>query len=283
MDVVFVCTGNTCRSPLAQGYLKSFCLKGVNVKSRGIFADGSPVSENSAEIAREYGFDISGHVSSPLTTDDLNADMIICMAPSHKETLKSLGVNEEKLSVLSGGIDDPYGGSLSIYRYCANQIFDAIDQLVFDGSFTPFKILSAEQHHIKDIANIEKTVFSTPWSEEAIFDSVKNGYYFFVAQDNQENTLGYVGISVVLDEGYIANVATHPLYRQMGVGMLLVRRLFSLARKKGLSFVTLEVRASNEKAISLYEKCGFKNEGIRKNFYSDPKEDAIIMTRRFNG
>ena len=70
-------------------------------------------------------------------------------------------------------------------------------------------------------------------------------------------------------------------HRKAGVGTLLVKRLLSLARKKGLSFVTLEVRASNEKAISLYEKCGFKPEGRRKSFYTDPKEDAIIMTRRF--
>ena len=91
-----------------------------------------------------------------------------------------------------------------------------------------------------------------------------------------------MGINVILDEGYIANVAVDPKYRKAGVGTLLVRRIFSLAREKGLSFVTLEVRASNENAISLYEKCGFKTEGRRKNFYSDPKEDAIIMTRRFN-
>lgn len=282
MDIVFVCTGNTCRSPLAEGYLKSLNLKGVNVKSRGIFADGSPVSENSAEIAKEYGFDISSHISSPLTPEDLGADMIICMTASHKEMLKAMGANEKKLSVLSGGISDPFGGNLSVYRYCANQIFDGIDELVFGGTFTDFKIISAKERHIKDIAKIEKAVFSTPWSENAILDSIKNGYYFFVAEDEEENTLGYVGLSVVLDEGYIANVAVDEKYRKAGVGTLLVKRLLSLAREKGLSFVTLEVRASNEKSISLYEKCGFKTEGRRKNFYTDPKEDAIIMTRRFN-
>lgn len=282
MDVIFVCTGNTCRSPLAEGYLKSFGIKGLKVKSRGIFADGSAVSENSAEIAKEYGFDIGEHISSPITPDDLNADMIICMSPSHKEMLKSMGAAEEKLSVLGGGIDDPFGGNLTVYRYCANQIFDCIDRMVFGGAFTDFKVVSANERHIKDIAKIEKAVFSTPWSEEAIFDSVKNGYYFFAAEDTAENTLGYVGISVILDEGYIANVAVDPKYRKAGVGTLLVRRIFSLAREKGLSFVTLEVRASNENAISLYKKCGFKTEGRRKNFYSDPKEDAIIMTRRFN-
>ena len=282
MNIVFVCTGNTCRSPLAEGYLKSFGLRGVNVKSRGIFADGSAVSENSAEIAKEYGFDIGGHISSPITTDDLGADMIICMSHSHKEMLLSMGAAEEKLSVLGDGIDDPYGGNLTVYRYCANQIFDSIDRMVFGGVFTDFSIVSAKESHIKDIAKIEKEVFSTPWSEEAILDSIKNGYYFFAAVDEDENTLGYAGLSIVLDEGYIANVAVDPKFRKMGVGTLLVRQIFSLAREKGLSFVTLEVRASNENAISLYEKCGFKTEGRRKNFYSEPKEDAIIMTRRFS-
>ena len=281
MDVIFVCTGNTCRSPLAEGYLKSFGLKNVNVRSRGIFADGSAVSENSAEIAKEYGFDISSHISSPLTPDDLNADMIICMSASHKEMLKSMGVSEEKLLVLSGGISDPFGGNLSVYRYCANQIFDGIDKLLFDGAFCDFKIIPAKERHIKDIARIERAVFSTPWSEDVIIDSIKNGYYFFVAEGEEENALGYVGLNIILDEGYIANVAVDEKYRKAGVGTLLVRRLLSLARQMGLSFLTLEVRASNEKAISLYEKCGFKTEGRRKNFYTAPKEDAIIMTRRF--
>ncbi|MBP3706703.1 MAG: ribosomal protein S18-alanine N-acetyltransferase [Clostridia bacterium] len=282
MKVIFVCTGNTCRSPLAEGYLKSFGIKDLTVESRGIFADGSKVSENSEKVAQEYGFDISHHVSSPFSENDLNADMIITMSQSHLEMLKAIGLQNERLSVLANGIPDPFGANESVYRYCANQIFDSIDSLAFGGSFTDYRIVDLEKRHIDDMVRIEKEEFSLPWSKESILDSIKNGYIFFAAVDKNNRLIGYAGINTVLDEGYIANIAVDKEYRNKGIATLLINRLFVLARKKGLSFVTLEVRASNITAVSLYEKCGFKFEGRRKNFYFKPVEDAIIMTRRFS-
>ena len=94
--------------------------------------------------------------------------------------------------------------------------------------------------------------------------------------------MGYIGISCIIDEGYITNVAVFPESRKKGVGTALLERVFSLAKDMGLSFVSLEVRESNIPAISLYEKLGFKQEGKRKDFYRDPKEDALILTKRFD-
>ena len=280
MKVIFVCTGNTCRSPLAEGYLSSKNISGLTVCSRGIYADSSPVSENSAKTALKYGFDISAHISKPITEDDLDADFFICMSDSHKELVLQYPVESQRVFVLSGGIPDPFGGDLTVYDICANRIFDAIDNLLFEGFFTGFCVKDISFEHIKEIAKLEKECFSTPWSENAIAESVSAGTKFFVAEKGGK-VAGYVGISTVLDEGYITNVAVASDYRRSSVATLLLSRIFTLARKFDLSFVSLEVRNSNIPAISLYEKNGFKQEGKRKNFYEAPLEDALIMTRRF--
>ena len=281
MTVLFVCTGNTCRSPMAEGYLASRHLPGVTVKSRGLYADGSPVSENAAAVMQEAGIDIGGHVSKTVTKEDADsADRIVCLSPSHRAALLSAGVEPQKLSVLGGGVSDPFGGSKDVYRACRDEIFAAIDRLIADGFFDGFTVLPMEARHIPAVAKLEKTCFSQPWSEEGLLDSYRHGTQFFVAE-KQDRLLGYAGINAVLDEGYITNIAVFPAYRRKGVATALLTKIFELAKEKGLSFVSLEVRASNREAITLYEKTGFAEEGRRKDFYNAPKEDALIMTKRF--
>ena len=94
--------------------------------------------------------------------------------------------------------------------------------------------------------------------------------------------LGYAGLLVVLDEGYITNVAVRPAYRRQGIASDLLGVFERFARGHQLTFLTLEVRASNAPAIALYEKYGFQRAGVRPNYYQSPREDAIIMTREFN-
>lgn len=273
MNVLFVCTGNTCRSPIAEGYVNNK-FNNITGKSCGIFADGSPVSKNSATAMSEIGIDISAHLSTPLSNELINwADKIICMSSSHKETLKSIGVNAE---VLGEGILDPYGGDIETYRLCRDEIIKEIDKL-----FAEFSIISMDYRHIKDIVKLEQICFSTPWSEQSILDAFKTGTRFFVCEKD-DNVLGYVGISAILDEGYITNIAVFPKYRKMGVASALLKHLQNFAKGNSLSFISLEVRESNSTAISLYEKFGFNVEGKRKNFYTNPQEDALIMTRRFD-
>ena len=91
-----------------------------------------------------------------------------------------------------------------------------------------------------------------------------------------------VGIKPVIDEGYITNVAVYPAYRRQGAGTALLKRVFEFAVEEKLRFVSLEVRVSNSAAVSLYEKLGFTTEGRRKDFYRNPREDALIMTKRFD-
>lgn len=279
MNVIFVCTGNTCRSPMAEYYLKSKKLDNLCVTSRG-FSGGDKANENSIMVMSEAGIDINAHISKTITADELAwADAVICMTESHQQTLLLWGADKNKLYVLGGGISDPFGCDVNTYRDCRNVIFNSIDNLIKEGFFNEIKVESATSQNICDIANIERQSFSTPWSENAIRESMNAGTLFFVANKNGL-IAGYMGISKILDEGYVTNVAVLPEYRRLGIGKKILEHVID-ALKNELAFISLEVRASNNGAISLYEKFGFERVGLRKRFYSNPTEDAIIMTKNF--
>ncbi len=265
---------------MAEGYLKSKNIKDLTVLSRGIYADGSPVCENAYLVMEESGIDIKEHISENISQKDFDAELFITMSSSHKQVLLSLGIPSEKIITFPEEIPDPYGMGITFYRYTRDKIFSETDRLLFGGLILPFEINSALKEDIKEIAKLEKECFSCPWSENALLESMSAGTKFFVCKINGK-TVGYAGISCVAGEGYITNIAVNRNYRSCGIGTLLVNRLLSLAREESLEFLTLEVRESNTIAQNLYKKFKFKTEGRRKNFYSFPNEDALIMTRRF--
>lgn len=135
--------------------------------------------------------------------------------------------------------------------------------------------------HINELVEIEKSSFSRPWTYAGFESELDNDTaVFFVAVYN-EKTVGYIGFHTVLDEGYISNIAVLPLYRRKGIGALLLNTAVEYCKENDISFLSLEVRKSNNSAISLYRKFGFENVGERKRFYSEPVEDAYIMTLYF--
>lgn len=139
-------------------------------------------------------------------------------------------------------------------------------------------VLMAE-NHISALAAIERACFSEPWSENGLREELTNPNALFLAAEEGDTVLGYIGCQAVIDEGYITNVATAPEYRRKGVARALVRALTACATEKQLSFLTLEVRVSNAPAIALYEGEGFRPVGSRKSYYAAPAEDALLMTR----
>ena len=136
-----------------------------------------------------------------------------------------------------------------------------------------FRLAACED--ASDIYDVETACFKTPWSFESIrSDLCLNEYaYYFVAEDDGK-LVGFCGVHIVLDEGHIMNVAVLPEYRGRGIGELLLLTMFSFTN---LEYYTLEVRASNKSAISLYKRLGFVTAGRRPNYYID--EDALIMWR----
>ena len=138
-------------------------------------------------------------------------------------------------------------------------------------------IEKARPEHIKALAALEKECFSDPWPEDMIGRMADK---FTVATEG-DALMGYIVLSTVLDEGNIDNVAVSPAYRRRGAADALVADAVARSRDMGLAFLMLEVRAGNEPAIALYRKHGFVEVGRRKNYYDDPKEDALLMTLTF--
>lgn len=144
-----------------------------------------------------------------------------------------------------------------------------------------YKLVPMDRSHIKEIAQIERECFSNPWSEASLEEELYNPLAsFIVAQRPDGAVLGYAGLHAVMDEGYIDNIAVRADYRGQGIADDLLD-VFVRFGQAHLSFLTLEVRPSNEAAIQLYYKHGFAQVGRRKDYYKQPKEDAIIMTLEF--
>ena len=134
----------------------------------------------------------------------------------------------------------------------------------------------AALEELADVAEIELSCFSKPWSQNALRLLLEGENICLVALDG-ESVCAYGGMLVVLDEGQITNVATSAQYRRRGYARAIVEGLLAYARERGLCVVSLEVRESNIAAIALYESLGFKRAGVRKNFYSLPTENALVM------
>lgn len=138
------------------------------------------------------------------------------------------------------------------------------------------KIEKMQKTHLKEAVEISALTFSSPYSEKAFEDELENPSYANFVALNEDKVVGFGGAFSVNDEVYITNIAVKEEYRKKGLGQALLNEIIN--HFKGLSFISLEVRVSNFPAIKLYEKAGFKSQGIRKNFYSHPVEDANIMT-----
>lgn len=133
---------------------------------------------------------------------------------------------------------------------------------------------------LEQVSTMEAACFSMPWSKKSFEENLNRSDAVYVVARDGDKVLGYCGAYVILNEADINQVAVDPLHRKKGVGGKMLAALLEKLRKAGADAVTLEVRKSNEAAIALYESMGFVTEGIRKNFYEKPVEDALIMWKR---
>lgn len=133
--------------------------------------------------------------------------------------------------------------------------------------------------YIDQIYAIELESFSVPWSINSLKDDLENpmAKYFVLTED--EEVLAYLGIRTVLDEIHVMNIAVKPCHRGKGYSTLLMEELMKFAIEGNFYSISLEVRESNIKALNLYNKCGFENVGVRKDYYDKPKENAILMVK----
>lgn len=145
------------------------------------------------------------------------------------------------------------------------------------------KIVPMTADHLEELEKLERICFSRPWSRKMLAEELENQCAaFLVSEDSVSGrVLGYAGLMVVADEGYITNVAVFPEYRRQGIAAQILQVFLHFAEANRLAFLTLEVRPSNAAAIALYQGFGFEEVGRRKNYYDLPKEDALILTKYF--
>ena len=144
------------------------------------------------------------------------------------------------------------------------------------------RIVPMTADHLDEVAELERVCFSVPWSRNMLKEELDNALSaLLVALDDDGRVVGYAGVQVILDEGYITNVAVRPDCRRRGVAAQLLKVFLDFAQGNKLAFLTLEVRESNHAAIILYGRHGFRSVGRRRNYYEHPREDAIIMTKEF--
>lgn len=280
MNITFVCTGNTCRSAMAEGICKRLIadrkIENITCQSCGLGAfTGDSASPLAVWAARMHGADISDHRSRQINQYIFDeTDLMVCMTNSHKRAVMTLNP-KFKIIVPDPEISDPYGGNEDVYSACANQIEAFVSKLL-DALTAEVKPMAKE--HVAAIAEIEKLCFSAPWTEDGIAEELDNENAHFLVAESGGKVLGYIGVHEVCGEAYIDNVAVRPDYRRLGLGEKLLETAQKNAFGRGCEFITLEVRRSNEKAISLYKKLGYQTAGERKNFYTNPAENAVIMT-----
>ncbi len=277
MRRLVVCTGNTCRSPMAKALVERYQADGDEVQSAGLSVTGAAASVHAVMALREIGIDLGFHKSRLITPEMVAwADEIGVMTPSHKVAVTSLfDVDPDKVIVLGKGIPDPFGLSLTDYRHTRDILRKAVIEWV---NPSVFRILPMAAEHIPAIAALERECFADPWSENGLAEELDNPCARFMVAERHDEVWGYLGTHVIADEMSITNIAVKTEFRRRNVARALLHEAQMFAVENGLSRITLEVRVSNEPAIRLYESMGYVRDGIRPGFYAHPTEDAAIYS-----
>ena len=142
-------------------------------------------------------------------------------------------------------------------------------------------IIPMNKDHVAQVAALERQCFADPWSEGSIASELDNPLSLWLVAEHNGAVCGYVGSQTVLDETDMMNIAMHPDCRRQGIAAALIEELVSRLKERGSHILRLEVRESNTPAIALYNSMGFIQLGIRKNYYRNPKENALILGKEW--
>ena len=146
----------------------------------------------------------------------------------------------------------------------------------------PSEIVPMAEAHVAAVAALECCCFSAPWSEQSVREELSNPLSLWLVALLDGQLAGYVGSQTVLDEADMMNLAVDPACRRQGIARALVEALTAALAERGVRSLTLEVRASNEGAIALYRTLGFAQVGRRPNYYTKPREDALILRKEWS-
>ena len=142
-------------------------------------------------------------------------------------------------------------------------------------------IKKMDETHVAQVAALEAVCFRDPWSEKSVASELTNPLSLWLVAMDGERVAGYIGSQTVVGETDMMNVAVHPDFRRQGIAEKLCLALVEALKERESHCLTLEVRASNEPAKALYEKLGFSQVGLRKNYYRNPREDALILRKEW--
>lgn len=292
MKILFLCSGNTCRSSMAECLFKEFVsenkLENINCESAGLNArDGEKASQNAILALAEIGLDLTKHRARNLKNLDLkDYDFFAVMNKNYKKELINFGIepgNVYILNNLNGGITDPFGGNIEVYRKTRDLILSSFNDFyefirkinVLKGA----KLILAKECDLKSICKIEKESYSDAWSEDSILSEILNKDSYFLVLKNGDVILGYACLKLHLDDAELLKITTAQKFRNMGVAKILLKDIINFSKRKNIEKIILEVRESNTPAIKLYSSFGFKKIFVRKNFYSSPSENALTMQK----
>ena len=282
-NILFVCTGNTCRSPMAAAMINALHHPQYYAESAGLDAfpqDG--MSHGALEALRFVGTPVDvrnpypEHRSRKIKEEYMEkATLVVGMTATHAEMLRRIFPSyKEKIISFPKDISDPYGKDITTYLTAMVAIRHGISLLVPDCD----GVLPASSLDIPMLCQIENKSFSTPWSRESFLLGMENPTNHTIVMKEKGSITGFAVYSVLFEDAELYDIAVDPAHRSKGIGEKLLQAVLQDCFERGAQTIRLEVRESNHPARRLYEKYGFVyDKAIRKNYYQNPTEDALLM------
>lgn len=285
--VCFVCTGNTCRSPMAAAILNHYGHGRYKAISAGTAAlNGDKIAQNAVLALKKAGIENTPdndyiHHTAQLMKRELaeRCDKIVAISSRHMiQLVSAFPQYAKKIFVLPHDIPDPYLGELSAYERCLDRMLADILEMFDCTPKIGYNVRRGLHTDIERILEIDREAFSDPWSRETLESCFSDNTDIWVLEHDQSGVCGFAVLDRTLgNEAELHKIAIDTASQGKGLSKSLMKKLINEAAKRGVKRLMLEVRESNIAAISLYEKFGFVKVGTRPAYYRKPTENAVLM------